>query len=171
MVQPTPPGLCDAIFRSAPLVRDDEPVLIGLPDTVWYPADGFCALPDDRLAFLLFPVDHPEFFDAVVVDENDNVSEIQVKQLDAASNWVWGAFKMPGRVLHELRALWRARDGRDEYIGTLVTPGWRGDRRQGRHGLCRCRHVQRLPRSHQPAQPRRGRVDSGRPGRPERKRP
>jgi dTDP-glucose pyrophosphorylase len=120
VVQPTPAGLCDAIFRAAPLVRDDEPVLIGLPDTVWYPADGFCALPDDRLAFLLFPVDHPEFFDAVVVDENDNVSEIQVKQLDAASNWVWGAFKMPGRVLHELRALWRARDGRDEYIGTLV---------------------------------------------------
>jgi hypothetical protein len=81
VVQPTPAGLCDAIFRAAPLVRDDEPVLIGLPDTVWYPADGFCALPDDRLAFLLFPVDHPEFFDAVVVDGNDRVREIQVKQV------------------------------------------------------------------------------------------
>lgn len=120
VVQPEPSGLCDAIFRAAPLVNDDEPVLIGLPDTVWYPADGFCALPDHKLSFLLFPVDHPEFFDAVVVDENDNVREIQVKQLDAASNWIWGAFKMPGRVLHELKALWRARDGRDEYIGTLV---------------------------------------------------
>jgi glucose-1-phosphate thymidylyltransferase len=120
VVQPTPAGLCDAIFCAAPLVHDDEPVLIGLPDTVWYPADGFCALPDDRLAFLLFPVDHPEFFDAVVVGGNDMVREIQVKKLNAASSWVWGAFKMPGRVLHELRALWRARDGRDEYIGTLV---------------------------------------------------
>jgi dTDP-glucose pyrophosphorylase len=120
VVQPTPAGLCDAIFCAAPLVRDDEAVLIGLPDTVWYPADGFLALPDDRLAFLLFPVDHPEIFDAVVVDEYDRVLEIQVKRQDAASNWVWGAFKMPGRVLHELRALWRARDGRDEYIGTLV---------------------------------------------------
>jgi dTDP-glucose pyrophosphorylase len=119
VVQPTPTGLCDAIFRAAPLVRDDEPVLIGLPDTVWYPADGFCALPDDKLSFLLFPVDHPEFFDAVVVDGKGRVREIQVKQL-AASNWVWGAFKMPGGVLHELRALWHARDGRDEYVGTLV---------------------------------------------------
>jgi dTDP-glucose pyrophosphorylase len=100
-------------------------VLIGLPDTVWYPADGFCALPDDRLAFLLFPVDHPEFFDAVVVDGNDRVREIQVKQINAASSWVWGAFKMPGRVLHELRTLWRARKERDEYIGTLVN-AWLG---------------------------------------------
>jgi dTDP-glucose pyrophosphorylase len=120
VVQPTPAGLCDAIFCAACLVRDDEPVLIGLPDTVWYPADGFLALPDDKLAFLLFPVDHPEFFDAVVADEDDRVREIQVKRQDAASNWVWGAFKMPGRVLHELRVLWCARDGRDEYIGTLV---------------------------------------------------
>jgi dTDP-glucose pyrophosphorylase len=120
VVQPTPAGLCDAIFRAASLVRDDEPVLIGLPDTVWYPENGFCALPDDRLAFLLFPVDHPELFDAVVVDQQDLVREIQVKQQNAASKWVWGAFKMPGRVLHELRSLWRARNECDEYIGTLV---------------------------------------------------
>ena len=87
VVQPTPAGLCDAIFRAASLVRDDEPVLIGLPDTIWYPENGFCALPDDRLAFLLFPVDQPELFDAVVVDGHDLVREIQVKQQNAASSW------------------------------------------------------------------------------------
>jgi hypothetical protein len=27
---------------------------------------------------------------------------------------------MPGRVLHELSALWRTREPRDEYMGTLV---------------------------------------------------
>src|SRR3712207_682907 len=59
VVQPQPAGLCDAIFRAAPLVASDEPVLVGLPDTVWFPTDGFRALPDDRLAFLLFPVEHP----------------------------------------------------------------------------------------------------------------
>jgi dTDP-glucose pyrophosphorylase len=119
-VQPRPAGLCDAIFHAVALVRPDEPVLIGLPDTIWYPPDGFVALPDDRLAFLLFPVDRPEFFDAVVLDEGGHVREIQVKQENPASHWIWGAFKMPGRVLHELHALWRARDGRDEYFGTLV---------------------------------------------------
>jgi len=43
-----------------------------------------------------------------------------VKQQDASSNWIWGAFKMPGATLHELRALWLDRNRQDEYIGTLV---------------------------------------------------
>jgi hypothetical protein len=46
--------------------------------------------------------------------------QIQVKQADAASHWIWGAFKMPGAVFHELHALWRERAGEDEYFGTLV---------------------------------------------------
>jgi glucose-1-phosphate thymidylyltransferase len=120
VVQPTPSGLCDAIFCAAPLVGDDEPVLVGLPDTIWFPPDALAHLPDDRLAFLLFPVAQPEQFDAVVLGDDDRVREIQVKQQQASSNWIWGAFKMPGRVLHELHALWRARERRDEYMGTLV---------------------------------------------------
>jgi glucose-1-phosphate thymidylyltransferase len=120
VVQPEASGLCDAIFRAAPLVGPDEPVLIGLPDTIWFPVDGFAALPDDRLSFLLFPVDQPQFFDAVVADEAGRISEIQVKRADAASNWIWGAIKMPGRVLHDLHALWRARQCGDEFMGTLV---------------------------------------------------
>jgi dTDP-glucose pyrophosphorylase len=120
VVQPEASGLCDAIFRAAPLVHDDEPVLVGLPDTIWFPVEGFLDLPDDRLAFLLFPVDYPQFFDAVVLGDEDRVREIQVKREDAASNWIWGAFKMPGRVFHELHALWRNRQCADEFIGTLV---------------------------------------------------
>lgn len=57
MVQPNPGGLCDAVFRSLSLVRPDEPVVIGLPDTNWFPSDAFKELPDDMLSFLLFPVD------------------------------------------------------------------------------------------------------------------
>ncbi len=120
VVQPDPTGLCGAIFTAAPLVRDDEPVLVGLPDTVWFPLEGFRALPDDRLGFLLFPVDKPEQFDAVVTDAAGRVQEIQVKRRGDPDRWIWGAFKMPGRVLRELNALWLARDGRDEYMGTLV---------------------------------------------------
>lgn len=120
VVQPEPAGLCDAIFRVAPLVAPDEQVLIGLPDTIWLPADGYLALPDDRLSFLLFPVDDPTAFDAVETDEAGSVREIQVKQAYPSTHWVWGAFRMPGRILHELRELWAAREQADEYIGTLV---------------------------------------------------
>jgi methyltransferase (TIGR04290 family) len=120
VVQPQAGGLCDAIFHACPLIRADEQVVVGLPDTIWFPEDGLAALPDDVLSFLLFPVDRPQAFDAVVTDEEGRVQEIQVKHPDARSNWIWGAFRMPGSVLHELHALWQARGRRDEYIGTLV---------------------------------------------------
>lgn len=119
-VQPQPTGLCDSIFRAMPFIDAASPVMVGLPDTIWFPADALCALPDNRLSFLLFPVDQPEHFDAVVMDENDRVLEIQVKHAGAQSRWIWGAFKMPGAVLQELFALWNERKRADEYVGTLV---------------------------------------------------
>jgi glucose-1-phosphate thymidylyltransferase len=120
VVQPQASGLCDAIFRAAPLIVPHEPVLVGLPDTVWFPEDALAALPDHTLSFLLFPVDRPEFFDAVVLDAQGSVREIQVKRADAASRWIWGAFKTPGHILEDLRRLWLERRCQDEYIGTLV---------------------------------------------------
>jgi dTDP-glucose pyrophosphorylase len=119
-VQPQPAGLCDAVFRAHPMVPPDEPVVVGLPDTIWFPDAALGALPDDVLSFLLFPVERPEFFDAVVLDGTDRVLDIQVKQPNAASHWIWGAFKMPGRVFAALRQLWLARRREDEYFGTLV---------------------------------------------------
>lgn len=132
VVQPQAAGLCDAIFRACPLVAPDEPVLVGLPDTIWFPEAALSGLPDDELGFLLFPVDRPELFDAVVLGPDGTVEEIQVKQEGARSHWVWGAFKMPGRVLHELHALWCEPGRGDEYIGTLVN-AWlaRGNRAVG----------------------------------------
>ncbi|HLI17528.1 MAG TPA: hypothetical protein VKV22_04555 [Rhodanobacteraceae bacterium] len=163
VVQPSPSGLCDAIFRAAPLIGNDECVAVGLPDTVWFPEDGLAALPDDALSFLLFPVSHPEHFDAVLLDgecqgrpnrpkgerqgwpnrpkgecqgrpnrpegecqgrpnrpEGEEVREIRVKHAAPGTRWIWGAFKMPARVFHELHALWLTREPRDEYIGTLI---------------------------------------------------
>ncbi|HYP14345.1 MAG TPA: sugar phosphate nucleotidyltransferase, partial [Bryobacteraceae bacterium] len=124
-VQTQPAGLCDAIFRALPFIADDESVLVGLPDTIWFPENGLAYLPDDALSFLLFPVDRPEYFDAVVTDEVGSVMEIQVKKLEAKTKWVWGAFKLTGTILRELHALWCQPDRRDEYIGTLVN-AWLG---------------------------------------------
>ena len=132
VVQPRPAGLCDSIFRALPFIGRDQDVLVGLPDTLWFPEDGFAALPDGEFSFLLFPVDRPEFFDAGVHDRTGDVTEIQVKQPGAATNWVWGAFKLPAATLAELHALWQERGRRDEYIGTLVN-AWleRGGRARG----------------------------------------
>jgi len=119
-VQQNPSGLCDAIFSALPFIPKNEEVLIGLPDTIWFPENGFKSLPDNELSFLLFPVSQPEYFDAVETDESDNVLKIHVKQNNSITNWVWGAFKMPGSILYELFDFWCERNRSDEYIGTLV---------------------------------------------------
>jgi dTDP-glucose pyrophosphorylase len=119
VVQDRPVGLCDAFFRGLPLARPDEEVLIGLPDTVWFPEHGFNLLPSGVLSFLLFPVEHPERFDAVATD-GERVTEIQVKVPRPRSHWVWGAFRMPTPTLFELFQLWSEPQRGDEYFGTLV---------------------------------------------------
>ncbi|HEV7515461.1 MAG TPA: sugar phosphate nucleotidyltransferase [Thermoanaerobaculia bacterium] len=120
VVQPEPRGLCDAIFRALPLIGPAEQVLVGLPDTVWFPEDGLARLPADVLSFLLFPVLRPELFDAVVTDPAGRVIEIQVKQPGAASTWIWGAFRLPAPVLRALHDLWCERQREDVYVGTLI---------------------------------------------------
>ena len=119
VVQPDASGLCDAVFRASTVVGHDEDVIVGLPDTIWFPKAALQALPDADLSFLLFPVERPEFFDAVVLN-GDSVLEIQVKQPNPISRWIWGAFKMSATGFRQLHELWRARERRDEYFGTLV---------------------------------------------------
>jgi hypothetical protein len=76
--------------------------------------------PDNQLSLLLFPVDHPELFDAVVTDEQGRVSTIQVRRQDPTSGWIWGVIKMPGHAPHALHALWCRPERRDEYFGRLI---------------------------------------------------
>jgi dTDP-glucose pyrophosphorylase len=118
-VQPKPAGLCDALFRALPLIHPEEDVVVGLPDTVWFPEDGLARL-GGGLSFLLFPVAHPELFDAVDADGDGRVREIQVKSPRATTSWVWGAFKLNGAILRDLHELWCEPGRGDEYVGTLV---------------------------------------------------
>ncbi len=120
VVQPEPGGLCDALFCALPFIADDEPIVVGLPDTIWFPENGLTKLPQRELSFLLFPVARPDLFDAVVCDPLGRVLEIHVKRNAATSHWVWGAFRTDGRTLRELCALWQQRGRRDPYVGTLV---------------------------------------------------
>ena len=119
VVQRRPAGLVDALFRALPFVGPEEDVLVGLPDTVWFPADGFRAL-GPGLSFLLFPVEHPELFDAVVTDEAGLVRAIEVKATRPSTPWVWGGFRLTGGILRELAALHEERARADEYVGNLV---------------------------------------------------
>jgi glucose-1-phosphate thymidylyltransferase len=119
-IQPNPSGLCDAIFTALPFISPQDDVLVGLPDTVWFPENGFKHLPDRIFSFLLFPVEKPELFDAVLDNEKGRVYEVQVKTARPSTHWIWGAFKLPGQELATLHDLWQQRGRQDQYLGTLV---------------------------------------------------
>lgn len=120
VVQPSPAGLCDAVFRAAPLASKDEPVCIGLPDTIWFPSCALRMLDRGRFSCLLFPVEQPQFFDAVALDDEQRIVSIEVKSPTPSTHWIWGAMQMPGATFLELRDLWEDRERQDEYLGTLI---------------------------------------------------
>ena len=61
VVQQQPRGLCDALFRAEPFVRDDQAVLIGLPDTIWFPENAYTPAINQNadINLVLFPVLNP----------------------------------------------------------------------------------------------------------------
>ena len=123
VVQRQPAGLCDAVFRAEPFARSHDQVLIGLPDTIWFPENAYLRaldFPHAGVNLVLFPVNEPSAFDAVVTDELGFVREVQGKRPDASSHWIWGAITATGGALHELRNLWEARHRQDEFFSSLL---------------------------------------------------
>ena len=123
VVQRKPQGLCDALFRAAPFTRSHQQVLIGLPDTIWFPENAYLPgldLEHTDVNLILFPVADPAAFDAVICDEQGYVKQVQVKTNAAASNWIWGAVTTTGDSFHRLKLLWESRHRTDEYLGDLL---------------------------------------------------
>lgn len=123
VVQRKPQGLCDALFRAEPFARGHDQVLIGLPDTIWFPENAYLPALDLEQAdvnLVLFPVNDPTVFDSVSCDDLGFVREVQVKKPDAASHWVWGAVTARGESFHRLKLLWESRHRGDEYLGDLL---------------------------------------------------
>jgi dTDP-glucose pyrophosphorylase len=122
VVQQQPRGLCDALFRAEPFARRAQQVLIGLPDTIWFPENAY--LPAVEAArdvnLVLFPVTDPAAFDAVVADDDGNVEAVEVKVRNARSCWIWGAVTCSGHAFRSLKLLWEARHRQDEYLGHLL---------------------------------------------------
>ena len=120
LIQSTPGGLCDALFRAAVLPHRGEDLLFGLPDTVWFPSDALSHLPAGLTSLLLFPVRQPQHFDAVLTDQRGHVHEVQVKVPRPATRWIWGAGRLTAETFDALHRLWLERQRRDEYLGTLL---------------------------------------------------
>jgi len=125
VLQQKPLGLCDSLFRAHAFAIHHERILIGLPDTIWFPENGYrpaLSLLDGAadVGLLLFPVTNPSVFDAVTSDEHGYVQEVEVKHSSPHSSWVWGAVTSTGEAFHNLKLLWESRHRQDEYLGHLL---------------------------------------------------
>ena len=143
-------------------VHDGEEVAIGLPDTIWFPEDGLRRLPERRAVVPAVPGRAAASCSTRwSPTRRASCARSRSSSQDPGSNWVWGAFKMPGgRVSRAARALARARARRRvlRHAGERLARARRpGDGRARRRGLRGRRHAERLPRGDQPAEWRRGR--------------
>ena len=146
-----PRGLCDAIFRAAPLIArrragDRRPARHGL-----VPGDALSRAARRRACRSCSSRSSARSSSTPWSStRTDGCWRSRSSSKDAASHWIWGAFKMPGRVCTSCSA-----SGASGCAGTSISARWstpispRGGEargRQGRRRLCRCRHAARLPR-------------------------
>ena len=97
VVTGTPPTLAASLTLGLQGLAASDVVLVGLPDTLWEPMDGFVQLLP-RLAdgadivLGVFESDEPERSDVVVLDERGLVQRVHVKEPDPPGTLVWGCF-------------------------------------------------------------------------------
>lgn len=87
---------------------DDDIVLIGWPDTIWEPADGYRPLVREvergrEVAIGLFRLTRDlERSDVVTVSDDGLVQRVHVKPATPPTSWVWGCAAARARSLRDL---------------------------------------------------------------------
>ncbi len=99
-------GLLDGIILPQQFLREDDELYFGLPDTIWYPKDGFAQLDKlkGELVLGLFDTGTPEKFDSVVIDKQNRIQTIEVKVAKPKTKWTWAMGKLTVRVARSLSA-------------------------------------------------------------------
>jgi glucose-1-phosphate thymidylyltransferase len=92
-----PPTMAESIALGLEGLEPHETVLVGLPDTIWEPIDGFVRLlehldGDAGIVLGLFESAEPERSDVVVLRDDGSVESVHVKEIDPPGNLVWGCF-------------------------------------------------------------------------------
>jgi glucose-1-phosphate thymidylyltransferase len=93
VVEGEPTTVSESLRLALRDVDSDDTVLLGFPDTIWEPTDGFAQLldPPDGADIVLgvFESEEPGRSDVVVID-GDLIRAVDVKPRDPRSNLIWG---------------------------------------------------------------------------------
>ena len=97
-------GLLNGIVIPEQFLRDDDELYFGLPDTIWYPKDGFAQLDKIKaeLVLGLFDTGTPNRFDSVVINQQNRIQSIEVKVPKPKTKWTWSIGKMTVKVARAL---------------------------------------------------------------------
>ena len=95
VVEDHPDSLGASINLGLAGLADEDVALLGFPDTLWEPRDGYVGLISAvqrgwEAALGLFPVADPETCDAVLCDERGRVLAVEAKSAIPSSNLIWG---------------------------------------------------------------------------------
>ena len=95
VIEAHPESLAASLLIAMRDLRARDIVLVGLPDSIWEPADGFVSLTDAviggaDLALGLFRFEEPERAEVVAFDDDGLVTGVVVRPRAPASNWIWG---------------------------------------------------------------------------------
>jgi len=70
-------------------------VLLGFPDSLWEPVDGYCPLVEavkagEQIALGLFEAPGLEGSDFLRLDDSGRIADIEIKPTRPPSDWIWG---------------------------------------------------------------------------------
>jgi glucose-1-phosphate thymidylyltransferase len=107
IIEGHPHTLAESLLLGIAGLDPSEVVVVGLPDTIWHPSDGFVRLLqqlDEATEVVLgvFVSDEPERSDVVVFNEDGVVREIHVKQAEPPGRLVWGCLAARVRALVDM---------------------------------------------------------------------
>ena len=89
-------SLTDDLLAPVKFLKDSDYLFFGLPDTIWYPKDGYTEIQKQKgeIVLGLFSSKEPEKFGAVTTDANNKILLIEDKKIKPKSNWIWGIGKI-----------------------------------------------------------------------------
>ena len=104
-----PPRAAESVACGLEALTADDVVLLGFPDSIWEPANGFVRLVDaldGGLAAVLglFRTADLKRSDVVSLDEEGAVTAVDVKPRRPASKWIWGCAAARPPALVDLAA-------------------------------------------------------------------
>jgi dTDP-glucose pyrophosphorylase len=95
-------GLLDGIISPGQSLNADDTLYFGLPDTIWYPEDGFTQLDklSEDLVLGAIPSDTPNFYGSLEL-VGDVISKVVEKPACPNGTWIWAFGKFKVKVISE----------------------------------------------------------------------